>query len=192
MDTPSEPRSSERFSRRKTEHEEKTAGVKKGIPTARSVYTPNRESLAAARKRTSHGLPATAARSVGRFAVLAAGPDLARETLPLPDPREWESLRRGKDPVLIRPDIRQVHTPDVGLLACGAFAEATHPLPSRPSLPRKAWLRPPPRWTDRRDRVTYYVTRWLGRPLKREEKFHVLSDTAVERVPDSPGGRVHC
>jgi L-aspartate oxidase len=46
-----------------------------------------------------------------KFAALADGTDIARETFRLPDPREWESPTREADPVLIRQDMLQIqHT----------------------------------------------------------------------------------
>ena len=46
-----------------------------------------------------------------KFAALADGTDLARETFRLPEPREWESPTREADPVLIRQDMLQIqHT----------------------------------------------------------------------------------
>ena len=46
-----------------------------------------------------------------KFAALADGTDLVKETFRLPDPREWESPTRDADPVLIRQDMLQVqHT----------------------------------------------------------------------------------
>ncbi len=46
-----------------------------------------------------------------KFAALADGTDIARETFRLPDAREWESPTREADPVLIRQDMLQIqHT----------------------------------------------------------------------------------
>ncbi len=46
-----------------------------------------------------------------KFAALADGADLGRETFRLPDPREWESPTREADLVLIRQDLLQIqHT----------------------------------------------------------------------------------
>ena len=46
-----------------------------------------------------------------KFAALADGTDIARETFRLPEPREWESPTREADPVLIRQDMLQIqHT----------------------------------------------------------------------------------
>jgi L-aspartate oxidase len=46
-----------------------------------------------------------------KFAALADGADIAKETFRLPDPREWESPTREADPVLIRQDMLQIqHT----------------------------------------------------------------------------------
>jgi L-aspartate oxidase len=46
-----------------------------------------------------------------KFAALADGADIGRETFRLPDPREWESPVREADPVLVRQDMLQIqHT----------------------------------------------------------------------------------
>jgi L-aspartate oxidase len=46
-----------------------------------------------------------------KFAALADGTDLVKESYRLPDPREWESPTRDADPVLIRQDMLQIqHT----------------------------------------------------------------------------------
>ncbi len=46
-----------------------------------------------------------------KFAALADGADIARETFRLPDPREWASPTREADPVLVRQDMLQIqHT----------------------------------------------------------------------------------
>ncbi len=46
-----------------------------------------------------------------KFAALADGTDIARETFRLPEPPEWESPTREADPVLIRQDMQQIqHT----------------------------------------------------------------------------------
>lgn len=46
-----------------------------------------------------------------KFAALADGADLVRESFRLPEPREWESPTREADPVLIRQDMLQIqHT----------------------------------------------------------------------------------
>jgi L-aspartate oxidase len=46
-----------------------------------------------------------------KFAALADGTDIVRETFRLPEPREWESPTREADPVLVRQDMLQIqHT----------------------------------------------------------------------------------
>ena len=46
-----------------------------------------------------------------KFAALADGTDIVRDSFRLPDPREWESPTREADPVLIRQDMLQIqHT----------------------------------------------------------------------------------
>jgi L-aspartate oxidase len=46
-----------------------------------------------------------------KFAALADGTDIVRDTFRLPDPREWESPTREADPVLVRQDMLQIqHT----------------------------------------------------------------------------------
>lgn len=46
-----------------------------------------------------------------KFAALADGTAIARETFRLPEPREWESPTREADPVLVRQDLLQIqHT----------------------------------------------------------------------------------
>jgi L-aspartate oxidase len=46
-----------------------------------------------------------------KFAALADGTDIVKETFRLPEPREWESPTREADPVLVRQDMLQIqHT----------------------------------------------------------------------------------
>ena len=46
-----------------------------------------------------------------KFAAIADGADIGRETFRLPEPRDWESPTREADPVLVRQDMLQIqHT----------------------------------------------------------------------------------